>query len=69
MKQIGPGVREVRVKQGNNTARCLYVVAGQPAAVWVLHAFLKKDQRTPEQNKATARQRLNAAMDAMKDQR
>lgn len=67
MEQIGAGVREVKVKQGNNIARCVYLVAGQPVAVWVLHAFIKKDQRTPEKNKTIARQRLRVAIAAMKD--
>ncbi|MDP1840264.1 MAG: type II toxin-antitoxin system RelE/ParE family toxin [Reyranella sp.] len=54
MKSIGPGVREIRVRESAGAFRILYVAA-YAHAVYVLHAFQKKTQ-------ATARRDLDLAM-------
>ncbi len=56
MPVVGLGVREVRVHTGLEH-RVLYV-AKFDEAVYVLHAFQKRSQRTPKRDVDLARQRL-----------
>ena len=65
MEQVGPGACEIRIRTAEGGAvhhRVLYV-AKFPEAVYVLHAFEKKTQRTPPQHlrlaEARYRQMLN----------
>lgn len=53
MKSVGPGVREIRLRDGSGAFRVLYV-ATRADAVYVRHAFRKKTQ-------ATAKRELDAA--------
>jgi phage-related protein len=46
MKTIGPGVREIRIRDKRGAFRVIYV-ATFAEAVYVLHAFQKKTQATP----------------------
>lgn len=46
MVTVGPGVREIRVRTGRQF-RALYV-AGFSEAIYVLHVFEKKSQRTAQ---------------------
>lgn len=57
MSSVGPGVREIRVKIGTQY-RVLYV-ARYAEAVYVLHVFEKKSQKTSERDLALARKRLS----------
>lgn len=45
MRTVGPGVREIRVRDESGAFRVLYV-AHLEDAVYVLHCFQKKGQRT-----------------------
>lgn len=45
MTMVGPGVREIRIRDEAGAFRVLYV-AKQDDAVYVLHAFQKKTQKT-----------------------
>lgn len=54
MKSVGPGVREIRIRDSTGAFRVLYV-ATRADAVYVLHAFQKKTQ-------ATAKRELDVAM-------
>ena len=45
MTTIGPGVREIRVRDATGAYRIVFV-ASIAEAVYVLHAFQKKTQRT-----------------------
>lgn len=45
MKTIGPGVREIRIRDGGDAFRVIYV-AKFAAALYVLHCFQKKTQKT-----------------------
>lgn len=56
MASVGPGVREIRIQTGRQF-RVLYV-AKFAEAIYVLHAFEKKAQRTPRRDLELARQRL-----------
>lgn len=59
MPTIGPGVREVRVREGGGAFRVFYV-ALVADAVHVLHAFQKKSQKTPRPDLDLAARRLRA---------
>lgn len=56
MSSIGAGVREIRLHQGGEH-RVLYVAKFEEA-VYVLHAFEKKTQRTPKRDLNLAKTRL-----------
>ncbi len=56
MSSIGPGVREIRM-QYEGQYRIIYV-AKLREAIYVLHAFRKKTQRTNRQDIDLARNRL-----------
>jgi phage-related protein len=45
MASVGPGVREVRVRDEAGIFRMIYL-ATRPDGVYVLHSFQKKTQRT-----------------------
>jgi len=56
MTRVGPGVREIRI-HADGEYRVLYL-ATRPEAAYVLHAFGKKRQRTPQWDVDLARSRL-----------
>ena len=45
MKTAGPGVKEIRVRDSTRAYRVIYL-ATPPEAVYVLHCFQKKAQKT-----------------------
>jgi phage-related protein len=45
MAAVGPGVREIRIRDASGAYRVIYV-ARFSEAIYVLHAFQKKTQRT-----------------------
>ena len=59
MPSIGPGVREVRVRDEAGAFRVIYT-ATRPEAVYVLHAFQKKTQATAKRDIELAKARLRA---------
>jgi phage-related protein len=56
MTSIGPGVREIRVRDSGGAFRVIYV-ANFSEAVYVLHAFQKKSERTSKEDLALAKSR------------
>jgi phage-related protein len=58
MPGIGAGVREIRVRDASGAYRVIYV-ASFVEAVYVLHAFQKKTQRTSARDLDLARARLS----------
>ena len=56
MQSIGPGVREIRVRDAAGAFRVIYIAAFAEA-VYVLHAFQKKTQRTSARDVALATSR------------
>lgn len=58
MTTVGPGVREIRIRDEAGAFRVLYI-ATQGDAVYVLHAFQKKTQKT-------AKNDLNLAISRMR---
>jgi phage-related protein len=57
MKNVGPGVREVRIRDAAGAFRVLYV-ATFVEAIFVLHAFQKKAQATARRDMELAALRL-----------
>ena len=57
MKSVGPGVREIRIRDTSGAFRVLYV-ATRADAVYVLHAFQKKTQATAKREPDAAALRL-----------
>ena len=57
MPSIGPGVKEIRARTAAGAWRVFYI-AKLDDAVYVLHAFSKKTQKTPKQDLEIARKRL-----------
>ena len=61
MPTIGPGVREIRIREAAGAFRVIYVAQiGQ--ALHVLHCFQKKTERTSLKDLQLARQRLREVM-------
>ena len=60
MPSVGIGVREIRIRTGTEH-RVIYV-ARFAEAVYVLHAFEKRAQRTPKDDLDLARQRLRSLL-------
>jgi phage-related protein len=61
MPEIGAGVEEIRVWASAGTYRVLYT-ARLGDRVYVLHAFQKKTQETPERDKEIAKKRFKQLM-------
>jgi phage-related protein len=59
MKTIGPGVREIRIKEASGAFRVIYRTTGK-AGVVVFHAFQKKAQKTPKPDIDLATRRYKA---------
>jgi phage-related protein len=57
MKTVGPGVREIRIREVSGAFRVVYL-ATLPDRVLVLHAFQKKTQATPRKDIELAGRRL-----------
>ena len=57
MPSVGLGVREIRIRDEMGAFRILYVTRIEDA-VYVLHAFQKKTQRTPQRELELAVARL-----------
>jgi phage-related protein len=49
MQAVGPGVREIRIRDLSGSFRVIYLAA-LPDRIVVLHAFQKKAQRTAKQD-------------------
>ena len=62
LKTVGPGVREIRVREASGAFRVLYL-ATLPDRVLVLHAFEKRTQQTPQKDIEIAAKRLKAWKD------
>lgn len=59
MKTVGPGVREIRIREASGAFRVIYLAAIDDAVV-VLHAFQKKTQQTPQKEIDLTALRLRA---------
>ena len=65
MQTIGPGVREIRIRDAQGAFRVIYVAKFEEA-VFVLHCFQKKSQRTSREDIALAVARYNELVRELK---
>ena len=61
MKTVGPGVREIRVRESSSAFRVIYL-ATIAEAVFVLHCFRKTTQKTSREDLALAKRRYGDAI-------
>lgn len=66
--EIGPGTREIRIRESDGIYRIMYVAKFEEA-VYVLHSFRKKTRATSERDKHIARLRYRAVVNARKFER
>lgn len=57
MSSVGSGVMEIRIREDNGAFRVFYV-ANRGDAVFVLHCFQKKTQKTPKKEVDLGKQRF-----------
>ena len=57
MPSIASGVHELRLKDRNGIYRVIYIFL-DAGNIWLVHAFVKKDQKTPQHNIELAKKRL-----------
>ena len=65
MTAIGPGVREIRMREPSGAFRVIYL-ANRAEGVYVLHSFQKKTQKTPQRDLDLAKTRFKAIPRAQK---
>ncbi len=65
MPSIGLGVSEIRVREDSGAFRVIYV-AKFSEAIYVIHAFQKKGQKTPKAEIERARKRYRAMLNERK---
>ena len=66
MSSIGSRVKEIRIKDAKGIFRVIYVLKYLDR-VNVLHAFLKKTQKTVKQDVELAKQRLKIVLEEIKN--
>ena len=59
MKTVGAGVNEIRVRDATGAYRVIYL-ATRPEAIYVLHSFQKKTERTSQHDIDLAKTRFKA---------
>jgi phage-related protein len=65
MRSVGPGVREIRVHSADGAFRVIYV-ASFGDAIYVLHCFQKKSQRTSKEDIALATRRYKQLVEDLR---
>lgn len=65
MKSIGAGVKEIRIKDDGDAYRVIYL-AKLKDAVYVLHCFQKKTQKTSKRDLDLANARYRELMNEVK---
>ena len=57
MPSVGRGVHELRFKDRSGIYRVFYLLMRQ-SEIWLVHAFQKKTQKTPQKNLDLAKKRM-----------
>lgn len=57
MRSIGPGVREIRIREANGAFRVIYI-ASLAERIYVLHCFQKKSEKTSKADMELASRRF-----------
>lgn len=68
MSMVGTGVREIRVWEESGTYRILYLARFEEA-LYVLHVFEKRSQKTPQRDIQLAKERYADLVKWRKEQR
>lgn len=68
VKSVGPGVREIRIRDEGNNYRCMYVT-NLGKSVSVLHVFIKKSQKTLSEDIEIAKSRFKKVLVTSRQQR
>jgi len=63
--EVGPGTREIRIREASGAYRVMYVAKFEEA-VYVLHCFQKKTQATSRRDKGIAETRYRALVNTRK---
>ncbi len=63
-RSLGDGLWEVRSELRNRIARVLFCIEG--GAMWLLHGFIKKQQKTPSGEIKTAHKRMREILAAIR---
>ena len=66
-RSLGDGLWEVRTSLRNRIARVLFCIDGD--ILWLLHGFIKKQQKTPSSDLALARRRMQEILAALRESR
>jgi phage-related protein len=66
MPEISPHISEIRIPDRSGSYRVLYVTR-EEFGILLFHAFQKKSAKTPEKEKNTARNRLEAFLKELKE--
>ena len=66
--EVGPGAREIRIRDASGIYRAMYVAKFEEA-VYVLHCFQKTTRATSKQDKAIAAARFRVVVNARKAKR
>jgi phage-related protein len=61
MPSIGPGVKEIRLRDATGAFRIIYI-ATRPQGIYVLHCFQKRSQKTNTQDIQLACERLRTIL-------
>jgi phage-related protein len=61
MPSIGKGVHELRLKDRSGIYRVVYFIR-KKSDIWLIHAFQKKSQQTPQENIELAKQRMKGVL-------
>jgi len=64
-RSLGDGLWEVRSSLRNRIARVLFCIEGD--TMWLLHGFIKKQQKTPAAEIDLARKRMREILAAIRD--
>jgi phage-related protein len=65
MNTVGPGVREIRVREADGAFRVIYVAKFEDA-IYVLHCFQKKSQKTSKEDLDLATRRFKDLVKELK---
>ena len=68
MPDVSPRASEIRIPDKTGTYRALYAIWTE-FGILLFHAFQKKSRKTPEREKKTARQRLEAYLKELEEER
>ena len=63
-RSLGDGLWEVRSSLSNRIARVLFCIEAD--TMWLLHGFIKKQQKTPGREMALARRRMREILAAIR---